>query len=135
MGESSPQFTFYLELTLFSLHCQWLLHCRCNVYACLQSLKHKKATGFEEFLVWSVLQSTQSIRKRKEKKHKIKTLLKRDKNLCMQWRINLQDWRYCMTSTHTQAKKDISVTRTKKLALKVDYTLRANTSPLRVKAA
>jgi len=22
-----------------------------NVYACLQSLKHKKATGFEEFLV------------------------------------------------------------------------------------
>jgi hypothetical protein len=40
-----------------------------------------------------------------------------------------------MTSTHTQAKKDISVTRTKKLALKVDYTLRANTSPLRVKAA
>ena len=53
----------------------------------------------------------------------------------MQWRINLQDRRYCMTSTHTQAKQDISVTRTKKLALKVDYTLRANTSPLRVKAA
>jgi hypothetical protein len=40
-----------------------------------------------------------------------------------------------MTSTHTQAKKDISVTRTKKLALKVDYTLRGNTSPLRDKAA